>query len=97
MAVKSKEDLISAVGALFEDAGSDSAISLLEDLADTLDTLADAEEWHRKYLENDREWRDKYTSRFFAPSEDPKEPEKEEGKEEELKYTYEELFEEGVH
>ena len=83
MAVKTKEDLMAAVGALFEDAASDAAISLLEDLADTLDTLSDAEEWHQKYLDNDKEWRE---------PDEPEEPE-----EPELKYTYEELFEEGVH
>ena len=96
MAVKSKEDLIAAVGALFEDAASDAAISLLEDLTDTLDTLSDAEKWHQMYLDNDKEWREKYTSRFFdAPEKEPEEPE--EPEESELKYTYEELFEEGVH
>lgn len=96
MAVKSKEDLIAAVGALFEDAASDAAISLLEDLADTMDTLSDAEKWHQMYLDNDKEWREKYTSRFFdAPEKGPEEPE--EPEEPELKYTYEELFEEGAH
>ena len=97
MAVKPKEDLIAAVGALFEDAASDAAISLLEDLADTLDTLSDAETWHQKYLENDKEWREKYTSRFFDPPEEKEQKEPKDPEDPELKYTYEELFEEGVH
>ena len=97
MAVKPKEDLIAAVGALFEDAASDAAISLLEDLADTLDTLSDAEEWHQKYLDNDKEWREKYTSRFFDAPEEKEDKKEEKPEDPELKYTYEELFEEGVH
>lgn len=97
MAVKPKEDLIAAVGALFEDAASDAAISLLEDLADTLDILSDAEEWHQKYLDNDKEWREKYISRFFDAPEEKEDKKEEKPEDPELKYTYEELFEEGVH
>ena len=51
----------------------------------------DGEDWKTKYEENDKEWRRKYTERFFSKGEDPEDPE---DPEEEEPKTFEDLFEE---
>ena len=65
MAIKTKEELLASIKSKFGDDVSDETISLLEDISDTLDTTKDGAEWKKKYDENDRQWREKYTSRFY--------------------------------
>lgn len=66
MAVRSKEELIKIVSDRIGDDNSDEALSILEDVADTLNSLEDKdkEEWKTKYEELDAEWRKKYRDRF---------------------------------
>lgn len=71
--IKSKEDLLATVSAIFEGDTSDEAISLFEDLSDTLTDMetkanGDGTDWKAKYEENDAEWRKKYKERFFNSS-----------------------------
>lgn len=40
----------------------DEAISILETIND--DGIDDGVDWHQKYVENDKEWRKRYTTRF---------------------------------
>lgn len=76
MAVKSKDEIMKAIKAKIGDDNSDETIALLEDITDTLndyDTRTKEDtEWKTKYEENDKEWRKKYTDRFFNNSDDIK-------------------------
>ena len=72
--VRTKDELLASIKSKFGDDTSDETITLLEDISDTLDTTKEGAEWKKKYEENDKMWRDKYTSRFFdnpAPAPTP--------------------------
>lgn len=70
MAIVSKNDLVTRLSAIIGEDKNDDAISLVEDMSDTLDDYAaktqDETKWKEKYEENDRTWREKYISRFQA-------------------------------
>lgn len=64
MAVLSREDLMKRLN---ESLGEDADVSIMEDVADTYDAIADhsdADEWERRYHENDATWRKRYRDRF---------------------------------
>ena len=98
MAVVSKESLLEKIRDMIgtENAESDEAISLLEDMSDTFDDLSSqvsqAGDYKKKYEENDAEWRKRYHDRFFSVTEDDI---KEDDKDNEVeKKTFESLFKE---
>ena len=98
MAVISKESLLEKIRDMIgtENAESDEAISLLEDMSDTFDDLSSqvsqAGDYKKKYEENDAEWRKRYHDRFFSVTEDDI---KEYDKDDEVeKKTFESLFKE---
>lgn len=66
MAVISKEDLLRRISERIGDDNSDEALSLLEDVSDTITDFEerDSEDWKTKYEENDAKWRKKYRERF---------------------------------
>lgn len=64
MSVSTKENLIARISESFGENLSDDNISLLEDIADTIDSFSDAEDWKTKYEENDASWRKRYKERF---------------------------------
>lgn len=74
MAIKTQEELLTSIKGLLADDTSDEAISLLEDVTDTLGSFSntnnDNEDWKKKYEENDKEWRQKYRDRFFNTGSD---------------------------
>ena len=70
MAVSTKEDLVARISASFGENLSDDNISLLEDVADTIDSFSDAEDWKTKYEENDASWRKRYKERFEGKGDD---------------------------
>ena len=81
------------------DSTDDETISFLEDVSDTLTDLekranGDGEDWKTKYEENDKNWRERYTNRFFSkePDTDPNPPQ---GQNTEVKKTFSDLFKEG--
>ena len=92
MAIKTIEELMGAVRARVGEDTSDEAIAFVEDVSDTLASLSSAEDWKKKYEDNDAEWRKRYQDRFFntdkpngdepAPDTEPK------------KLTFDELFKE---
>lgn len=43
----------------------DAAISLAEDIADSVAVEGDGEDWKSRYDELDKTWREKYTKRFY--------------------------------
>lgn len=98
MGVVSKESLLEKIRDMIgtENAESDEAISLLEDMSDTFDDLSSqvsqAGDYKKKYEENDAEWRKRYHDRFFSVTEDDI---KEDDKDDEVeKKTFESLFKE---
>lgn len=72
MAIKTKEELLASIKAKLGEDTSDEAIALLEDISDTLDITKDSTDWKIKYEENDKQWREKYTSRFYDTGSDDK-------------------------
>lgn len=70
MAIKSKEDILTAIKGLAPEDDSDAALSIFEDVSDTLDDLStrlsEAGDWKAKYEENDKAWREKYKERFLS-------------------------------
>lgn len=95
MAVVEKESIMSRLNALIGDRTDDEALSIVEDISDTIDSASGAgmvteEEADRRVAEKEEEWRKKYKERFFsgegkkeAENKDPEAPEK-----------YDDLFEE---
>lgn len=81
MAVKTREEILTAVKARVGDQTDDETIAFLEDITDTISDLetkaqGDGTDWKAKYEENDAEWRKKYTERFYSyePNDDPEPP-----------------------
>ena len=91
MAKLSKDELIEKVKKYVGDRTDDETIEIIEDISDSIDS-SDADEWKKKYEENDKMWRDKYISRFVEKKEDdPDTPTEHEEKE---YNSFEDLFEE---
>ena len=67
--IKTKDEILSTISAVIGENNSEDAITLLEDITDTLDDYdghtKDSTAWKQKYVENDRAWRQKYKDRFF--------------------------------
>ena len=77
--VLNKEEFLATLKNKVGEDTSDDAIKFLEDMSDTYDDLVkrtgDSDEWKKKFEENDKSWRDKYTKRFFEktdPANTPK-------------------------
>lgn len=68
MSIRSKEELLTAVREVVGDE-NESLVGIIEDISDTIDDYTnktkDTENWKEKYEQNDKEWRQKYTDRFF--------------------------------
>lgn len=99
MAVRNKEEILEAIKTRVGEQTDDETISFLEDVSDTftdLETRAngDGEDWKTKYKENDKMWRERYTTRFFSKEPEP-DPKPEPEPEPEVKKTFSDLFKEG--
>ena len=92
MAIKTIEEIMGAVRARVGEDTSDEAIAFVEDVSDTLTSLSSAEDWKKKYEDNDAEWRKRYQDRFFNPEKTPDPDPEPDAKPERL--TFEELFKE---
>lgn len=92
MAKLSKDELIEKVKKYVGDRTDDETIEIIEDISDSIDS-SDADEWKKKYEENDKMWRDKYISRFFEKNDEENEDPTTGDDEKEYK-TFEDLFEE---
>ena len=107
MAVRTNEEIINTIKARLGDDVSDDALTLLEDVTDTLADysrrVADSGDWERRYNDNDAAWRKRYRERFEnAPSVEvptdivefiPEETETIVEESEEAPQTYDDLFE----
>lgn len=79
MAVKTREDILTAIKAKLGEQTDDDTIALLEDVTDTFTDLeekakGDGTDWKKKYEETDEAWRKKYTERFYSAEPKPDEP-----------------------
>lgn len=69
-----KEELMQSIKSRLSETPTDDDIKFIEDVTDTLSEFGQpnqAEEWKKKYEENDKQWREKYTSRFFEGTNTP--------------------------
>lgn len=104
MAVVSKEVIMNRLNEFAGEESTDEVIALLEDVADTLDSLSDntslverVSELESKINETENYWRNKYRERFYRGSEEEEVTEPAEGIESEENIesiTYDDLFEE---
>lgn len=73
MAIRKKEELLESLKAIIGDDSTDEALSILEDITDTVsdyeNRIQETGDWKSKYEENDRTWREKYKERFFSGEE----------------------------
>ena len=72
MAIKNLSEIMDTIKEKFGEDTSDETIGFLEDISDTFNDYESrmGEDWKSKYEQNDREWREKYTSRFYKSSEE---------------------------
>lgn len=80
MAVKTKEEILTAVKTRVGEQNDDDTIAFIEDITDTLSDLetkaqGDGTDWKTKYEENDAEWRKRYTERFYSSDQEVDPPE----------------------
>lgn len=61
---KSKADIISELKAFIGDNNSDEAISLIENVSDSINENDESEELRRQLEEQDKAWRQRYIDRF---------------------------------
>ncbi len=71
MAILSKDEFFNRLNGMVGDSQSDDAISFMEDMTDTYNSLeqqaaGDGQNWEQRYRDNDAAWRKKYKSRFFS-------------------------------
>lgn len=97
MAVKTRDEIMEAIRKRIGEDTSDEAISLLEDVTDTLEDyetrVADKTDWKTKYDEMDASWRKKYMDRFSGKTgEEVKEEQEEQIKDDSEPRTFDELF-----
>ena len=94
----SKEELLMKVKEYIGEDTSEEAVSLLEDVDDSMSDSNDGE-WEQKYHELDESWKQKYIERFGSG--DPEQNKEDDSKEDESKEddseekTFDELFEKG--
>lgn len=93
MAKLSKDELIEKVRKYVGDRQDDETIEIIEDISDSIDS-SEADDWKKKYEENDKMWRDKYISRFVEKKEDEPDTPTEHDEEEKEYNSFEDLFEE---
>ena len=75
MAVVEKESIMTRLNALIGDRTDDEALSIVEDISDTIDSasgtgMVTEEEADRRVAEKEEEWRKKYKERFFSGDSD---------------------------
>lgn len=94
----SREDFMKSIKDKIGEDNSDEAVTFLENMTDTFDEMekeikGDGVDWKAMYEKNDKEWRDKYTARFYQGS--TQEDDIDDHKEPEPPKTFEELFKTG--
>lgn len=91
MAIKNADEIMQRLKAKFGEDDSEETLELVSDISDTINA-GNAEEWKRKYEENDAAWKKKYRDRFYARVE---EEDVEDKTPESKKKTFNDLFKDG--
>ena len=103
MAVRTRDEILAAIRSHLGDDTSDDALTIIEDIDDTFKDYETriGEDWKGKYDELDAQWRKRYRDRFFqkagneeTSSEDVKDDNEEDLKEESKVKDFDELFSE---
>lgn len=89
---KTKDELLEQFKAIIGEDMSDTSIGFIEDLTDSFVEKDETEDWKAKYEENDKNWRKKYTERFYGKVDEKEEEDYFDDKPKKLRY--EDLFEE---
>lgn len=70
MAVKTREEILESLRGRLGEEPTDDDIAMLEDITDTFtyfeEKTSDVANWEKKYEENDKAWKKKYSDRFFS-------------------------------
>lgn len=102
MAIVGKEELLETINKIAGENTTDDVLKLMEDVSDTYDNFANAdnEDWKQKYEDNDKAWKEKYRSRFMNQvvkddviDEDNPDNYDEDADDTDVKKTFEDLFE----
>ena len=96
MAIKTKEDILSAIRERFAEDNSDETIAFIEDVSDTFSDLenkakGDGKDWQAEAKRIDDEWRERYKARFFSGKTED-EPDEELDEPDKKTYKFEDLF-----
>lgn len=93
--IRTREELLNQLRETIGDSTDDNALSLLEDVTDTMTDLetraADNTDWQSRYNQLDSEWRERYKARFFDGEPSGNEPTPPPA-EDTIITTYEDLF-----
>ena len=93
MPMLNRDDFMNRLRERLGDDASDEAVHFLEDMSDTYDELSEAandtRNWRAEAERIDKEWRDKYTKRFFEGGDPEPKPEP---KKEPVCATFDTLF-----
>lgn len=101
MAVRTRDEILSAIRSRLGDDTSDEALTIIEDIDDTFRDYETrmGEDWKSRYDELDTQWRKRYRDRFFQKAgneettpEDVKNDNEEDLKEESEVKDFDELF-----
>lgn len=91
MAVRTREELMAQLSTVLGENDSDDALSLIEDVRDTLGENSNVERIHeleQQVEDVEKNWRKKYRDTFFSGTPDPEE----DPEEEKRPRTFDELF-----
>lgn len=72
MAIRTREEIMTAVRGRIGEDTDDETLALLEDIDDTLRSVEapeSGENWEERYRALDEEWRQRYRDRFFSQGE----------------------------
>lgn len=90
--VRTKEELLSSLREILGENTDDSALAIIEDVTDTMDSYSDGTDWKAEAERIDKEWRQKYHDRFFNPKPDEDVDPLDAGEPEPKRYNFDDLF-----
>lgn len=106
MAIRNKDEILSAIKEFIGENTDDSTLAMLEDIDDTFNDFTNrldgTEDYKTQYDELktkfdtlDSDWRKKYQERFFNPTKEDEQNHDDHNKNENEKKSYEDLFKTG--
>lgn len=94
MSIRTTEELIQLISSSLPDVTTDEALSLMEDVQDTIAHLENSSniDWQQRYEENDAEWRRRYSERFFTGVDTDDKDDKDDKDDNNTDISYDDLF-----